>query len=534
MKREHYLACIVLPLAAIAGWLSAPSATSGIGSPEGSNATQVSSPPPAKSAERGVREKRPLPPPATWKALRERAAIGTVELQAKLVELLNTEASEVLGGGQGWLLEHLLHVDPRGTLLQVRDHCRDYQFGNIARHWCRQDPEAALQALLFDKEFAEQSKSGFGSSSPVDFRVMGARDAGKGLKMILGLPPERQSVEFFSTLLEGIALNDPGQVSGYFERIIAGSKYPENRLGELLSSFGSADPAQALAWAEKRFEGKIPVNVAGQMVEGMARTDVRAAIKVYEGMQGSEPSSHRQSAFWISHALTGQGLDESWSWIEANAPAASVEDLKGNAWSAWAWRNRGEAVERILKEPAVLLGERGSEMLDLLRNEGREKEIPAVLEKLSAEQREKLGPVLAASGVLPAEASGEPGSTAEWLARLSRDAADEGKLLESMPTDRREALAAELRSETTYRTNTFDPRLELEIMASTPEGIAGKGAQQSLARLTLMDAAEATRMVESMPPGEARNAAVKTVAMNWSVDDSSAATAWKEKMSARQ
>lgn len=532
MKREHYLACIVLPLAAIAGWLNAPSVASGSGSPENSTATKLPSPPPAKSAERGSREKRPLPPPATWKALRERAATSTVELQAKLVELLNTGAYEVLGGGQGWLLEHLLQVDPRGTLRQVRDHCRDYQFGNVARHWCRQDPETALPALLSDKEFAAQSQSTFGSSSPVDFRGMGARDAGKGLKMILDLPPERQSVEFFSSLLEGITLNDPGQVAGYFERIIAGSKYPENRLGEILSPFSSVDPARALAWAEQRFGGGIPVNVAAQMVEGMAQSDVRAAIKLYEGMQGSGPDSHRQSAFWISKALTEQGLDESWGWIEANVPAAEVEDLKGNAWSAWAWSNRGEAVERILKEPAVLLGERGSEMLDLLRNEGREKEIPAMLAKLSAEQREKLGPVLASSGVLPAEESAEPSSTDGWLSRLGRDAAGGGTLLESMPADRREALAAELRSETNYRTNSFDPRLELEIMAKTPDGITGKGAQQSLARLTLMGSTEAARMVEAMPPGEARNAAVKTVAMNWAVDDSAAAAAWKEKMSA--
>jgi len=266
-------------------------------------------------------------------------------------------------------------------------------------------------------------------------------------------------------------------------------------------------------------------------VEGMARNDVQAALKLYEGMRTAPDDTRRQAAFWLSNAMVGQGLDASWSWIEANAPAACVEELKGNAWSAWAWRNGDEAVERILAEPALLLGGRGPEMLNLLQNQGREKEVFAMLEKLSAAEQEKLRPVLAANGMLSEEAAaGAAASSEEWMLRLERVAAGGGKPMEALPEEHRETVAARLRDG--ERISYLDPRLELEIMGSTPQGVTGQGAQISLARFALLDSAAAVQMVEAMPPGEARTQAVKTVAMNWSVDDRSAATAWQEKMSA--
>lgn len=536
MKRNHYLAAIVLPLAGIAGWWNAPSAASNKLAAWGDGkTTQVQQadpgPPPAKSAERSTRDKRPLAPPLTWKDLRQYAATPTAELQAKLVELVNSQSNEIFGGRQGWLLEHLFQLDPQGTLSQVRDHCRDYQFGNVARYCCGQDPERAVTLLLFGKEFAEESRDPFGFSCPVDFRGFGARDPEKGLKMILDLPPGKPVGAFVTSLLEGIALSEPKQVGAYFDRIVAATKLPESQLGQLLSALGSADPAQAVAWAEKHYEGKIPESVAAKMVEGMARNDVQAALKLYEGMRTAPDDTRRQAAFWLSNAMVGQGLDASWSWIEANAPGACVEELKGNAWSAWAWRNGDEAVERILAEPALLLGGRGPEMLNLLQNQGREKEVFAMLEKLSAAEQEKLRPVLAANGMLSEEAAaGAAASSEEWMLRLERVAAGGGKPMEALPEEHRETVAARLRDG--ERISYLDPRLELEIMGSTPQGVTGQGAQISLARFALLDSAAAVQMVEAMPPGEARTQAVKTVAMNWSVDDRSAATAWQEKMSA--
>ncbi len=522
MKRELYLACILLPLAALTGWLSAPAASSGTGGSNSSTAG-VQALPFAKSEQRVPRDKRPLPPPVSWKELRQHATLSTADLQGQLVELINTRVEEVLGGKQAWILSLLLEKDPRGTLLQVMDHCQAYQLGNVTRQWCRQDPEAALAVLLSGKEFHSGPHATMGFDDVVTFGGMGILDPEKGLKMILDLPPERRSPSYFSTLLEGISREHPEQTAAYFDRIMANGKVPDDRLAELLGAFGQGDPAQAAAWAQKHYEGQPPERVATALVESTARVDLPAAMKLYEGMQSAGQGSQRQAGFWIAQELTKQGLDASWNWIEANAPAESVEDLKGNAWSGWAWRHRDEALDRIMKDPTLLTGERGYEMLDLMRMEGREKDVPALLEKLSADQVAKLQPILVQNGMLPPERQGD--SNYEWRERLGRDAAAGGELLKSMPAERRESLAAELREG--KMESAGDPRLDLEIMGGPS---AGRGGQQSLARLTLMDSAAAARMVEAMPPGAERTKAMKVVVKNWSIDDSAAAAAWKEKM----
>ncbi len=482
---------------------------------------------PTKASTREERIKRPLAPPRTWKALKERAHASPAELQAELVTLVNGGAQAVFNGEQAWLLQHLLKVDPAGTLREVRDHCRDFQSDNVTLYWCLWDPEGALTALLAAKPLVGKASNGGSMGGPLSFTGMGRLAPEKGLKMILDLPPEQRSAGFFASLLGGIAADHPEQAAAYFERIVADGKIPESNLSTVLGALAAADPARATDWAEQHF-GTLPDKVAHELVKGMAKTDPERAEKIYQGMMSGDADDRREPAYWISQALTDRGIDASYKWIEDNAPPGKVEELKGNAWSMWAWHHKDEAIERILKQPELLGEARGGETLGIVQSLGREADLIAVVDALPADQATKLRELLTANGLLAPDPEVDPTTSFLWLKRLGKDPAAAGEILKSMTEDQREELASTVNGDNFAAGD--DPRLMLKIVGASKDGIDRKGGHKGLARLTLLDSAEAVRMVEAMPPGEARSNAVDSVWRNWKVDDSTSATAWKEKM----
>jgi len=74
------------------------------------------------------------------------------------------------------------------------------------------------------------------------------------------------------------------------------------------------------------------------------------------------------------------------------------------------------------------------------------------------------------------------------------------------------------------------PELLLKLCQGVSEQTTGKIVPQAVARLAIMDPAKAADYVETMSDGPAREAAIKNLHSNWSVDDAAAANAWKDKM----
>ena len=70
MKRDLYLAAILMPLAALVGWKSTASVPAG--DKAISTQQEESVLPSAKSSTRAERSKRPFAPPRTWSGLGDR------------------------------------------------------------------------------------------------------------------------------------------------------------------------------------------------------------------------------------------------------------------------------------------------------------------------------------------------------------------------------------------------------------------------------------------------------------------------------
>jgi hypothetical protein len=517
MKRLH-VAAVLIPLAFFAGYTMPSGGSAPAPVVAGDPGLQAK---PGKSSPRSPRPESQAAAPRSWNALQRRAGMSVDEMRDEMVAMLSAGVMYV--GEDSWLLEQLISQDPAGTLRHARENCGPNAYENFTR-WCSLHcPEETLGPLL-DAWKSTPGTLGSNNSSPTfGFQGMGRVDPEKGLQMILDLPPGRRRPDFYMSLLDGVADSSPGQAFSYFERILSSGGFEEARLHELMPSLAKADPARAMEWTSKHFK-PVPPRVTSQLITGLAKSDLPAALKLFEELpaQGSDRDS---ASFWIAHELTRDGLDPAWNWLARNSQPGNLEGDKGNALSRWAWHNPEDAAERILADPYLVTGERGSEMVSLMETLGKGDELVAMLQRLTPDQAGKLRPLLAASGLIEGgETRLDPSGL--FFRTLSSDPAEAERIWDASDPGLQQQLIERMNQGVEH---DQDPELAMKVLVKSTAGIDSPGGQMALARLSLVNPTAAAKLVDAIPDGPSRDKAIQTVLKNWSIDDTAAARSWSER-----
>lgn len=521
MKRHLLIgALVILPLAFVAGRMGSAAA----GDAGAATLTQAA---PAKSTTRSAdthRNPGKGRSPA-WTILRKRASQTTDELIDELF---------AGGGGPGgdmWLMDHLLATDPERLFKEAYRRRVGGALVGASRRWCTRDPERALPLLLGNEEpFAWRGQEFYDPHPQVVFNGMGMIDPDKGLAMIDALPPGQFESKHYWSLLEGISGTSPEKVSGCFEKIMATGKVPRGEVARLLNTYASADPQAALAWAKSQGD-PIPEKLMGPLLEGMSKSDLALAGQLYEGLP-VKPTG--LASHWISQRMARDNpdLDATWAWLDRNSEPANSQSLKNGALALWSRKNPEAAAERVLANPELMLGS-GYNLSGLIQSQGKADEFLARAEQLPPEQAAAIKTMMASvlgSSVLP-PAPGSVGAHYETLKLMRKDPEKGEEQWRSMDEGERQKMVDQLASRDS---DYSDPALVMKLLVEGKADPNAKGWAVGLARLAIMDSQAAVRIAEQVPPGKARNRMVEAIFKNWSVDDSTAATAWRERMLAGQ
>jgi hypothetical protein len=516
MKRTH-LAAILIPLAFFAGYAS----SSGGGPPTLRTAEAPASPAmPGKTGSRSLPSGSATPAPRNWKSLQLRAGMSLDAMKEEMVAMVSSGV--FYNEKDRWWLEHLIKQDPEGTIRHARENCGTGDYENFTR-WCSFNcPEETLSLLLDLWQSTPRALEPDGRSPSFSFRGMGRVDPGQGLRMILDLPPGRRHPHFFRGLFEGVAESSPGQLFDYFERIRSSGGFKGEELHELMPALAQADPARALEWTREHYD-PVPAWVTSQLIEGMAKSDLPAAMRLFEELP-LDGQGRGSASFWIARKLAQDSLDTAMDWLTENSRPEDLAEAKQNALVGWAWCHREEAAERILTDPELVGGAQGSEMVSLMETLGRGDELVAMLERLTPEQAAKVRPLLAERDLIEVP-PGEYEASGGYLRQLATDPAEAEKIWAASGPGFQERLIERLSQGSDH---SQDPEAAVTVLMKSTTGLESPGGQMALARLSLVNPAAAKR-VEAMPDGPARDKAVQIVLKNWSIDDSAAARSWSER-----
>lgn len=522
MKRPLLIgALLVLPLAFLAGRMG------GAAAEETSAASATTQAAPAKSSPRSADTRRNPGKgrsPA-WTILRKRASQSTDELIEELF---------VAGAGPGdhnmQLMDHLLATDPERLFRAIYDGRHGGTLASAIRRWSIRDPEQALPLLLGNEEpFAWRGQEFYDPHPPVAFNGMGMIDPEKGLAMIDALPPGQFESKHYWGLLEGIAGTAPEKVGGYFQKIMAKGRVSGDEVARLLYTYATADPQAALAWAKGQGD-PIPEKLMDSLLSGLSTSDTALAARLYEEA-AVKPAG---SAYGISlrMARDNPDLDATWAWIERTSEPTNLQTCKNNALGLWARKNPDAATERLLAHPELMLAS-SYNLSGLIKSQGKTDEFLTRVEQLPPEQAEAIKRMMEqVPGVPPSPPP--PGSTAALYATLKLMRKDPGQgeaQWRSMEEGQRQKMVDQLANS---GGEYSDPALVMKVLVEGKADPNAKGWSVGLARLAIVDTQAAARIAEQVPPGKARSRVVEAIFKNWSVDDTTAATAWRERMLAGQ
>lgn len=518
MMKANHLAAILIPLAFFAGY-----ATSSGGRAPARPAGGVADSPamPGKTGSRSLPSGSATPAPRNWKALQQRAGMSLDAMKEEMVAMVSS--GDFYNEKDRWWLEHLITQDPEGTIRHARENCGTGDFGNFTR-WCSFNcPETSLGLLL---DIWQSTPGTFepGESSPsFGFRGMGRVNHRKGLRMILDLPPGRRHPHFFRGLIEGVAESSPGQVFDCFERIRSSGGLKGPDLQEIMPVLAQADPARALEWTREHYD-PVPAWVTSQLIEGMAKSDLPAAMRLFAELP-PESTGRGSASFWIARKLARDSLDTAMDWLTENSRPEALAEAKQNALVGWARQHRTEAAERILTDTDLLTGGIGWEMVSLMETLGRGDELVAMLERLTPEQAAKVRPMLAERGWIEVP-KGEFEASEDYLRKLGTDPAEAARIGGTSGPGFQDQLIERL---SRGSEPSQDPAAAMTVLLKSMIGLESPGGLMALARLSLVNPSAAATMVEAIPDGPAREKAIQTVVRNWSIDDSAAARAWSER-----
>lgn len=517
MKGQFVISALLLVAAFAIGRMSEPSGKEAAGAGDSSNRNKQALG--TKAAERrveGGRESK-SPTPSNWKMIRERANRSREELLDELLTTLRASPGSWTYGS--WLNEHLLRTDAEWTVGRIKAEMGRIPDG-IMSEWCTIDPERALPFLL-----AQPAGSDYGFDSrfgAIHFRGMGAKDPEKGLAMIQELPAQRRGGHYAS-LLGGIAGSNPDQAFGYFERIVKSGDLPDKDLPEALRNLAGAAPAQLVAWMESR-ETPLPDRAKAELISGLAYSDIEAAKRIYVDIADEEK---RNAGFYIATQISRKDPDFGTcvAWIDANAPEKMREDLKGNALSSWAHTFPDQVMDQIRKDPWILGSQRSPEIINLLKGRGEADGLVEMLGTMDADDAAPFREKLVQAGVIE-ETPDEFASLDGAVLKMAKNPEETIMLWEALDPEKKEKFFLGASN----MMQSQPPELLLKLCQGVSDQTTQKIIPQAVARLAIMDPVKAADLVETMPDGPAREAAIKNLHSNWSADDAAAANAWKEKL----
>ena len=524
MKARIPIFCVAVLLAFMAGRMSHSSPGEVEATAKGKH-TEVATKFAGRPAATGRRSKETKP--GNWKQLKERAAARPEDLLDELGASLNSR-SYLMPGNEDWLAEYLLWLDPKGTYRTLKKEVGEDGLRNLISRWCIDDPENALEVLTAEWKAEKFDRSGSSRfDGPFNLMGMGRKDPEKGLAIIMDLPADRRLPSFFTSLLAGISVSAPDQTFGYFEKMLETGSLKEGSLREAITSVAFAQPEKALAWAEEHYH-PVPDWIKSELLRGVASSDIKTAMRLYTESPPKDPSEQRQAAFWIANNLARNhdDLDSSWGWLEANVPPDKIEELKGNALSAWAFTHPSEAAERILSDPELLAGPRGGEMIQLMKSQGRAEELATMASGLEESQKAKVMPILTAAGLVE-DSPGDIASGERLLLRMARDPENTRALWDSFDAEKKGQLLSQF---VDYSGSSQDPAMILDLMSAVPSLLGGPGGRAALARLSLTNPAQAAKIAETVPLDANRVEAINAVYYNWREDDPPAAEEWKKRV----
>ncbi len=274
------------------------------------------------------------------------------------------------------------------------------------------------------------------------------------------------------------------------------SRLRELRLGALLARFSELDPAAAVEFARTRY---LDPALLAPLFESWARSDPDAAIA--ELALITPPARQREIALAVLDAI---GNDEhSIERVAANLPAASRTSFEIDAWLARAELNPAGALRELLAMP---MNERRTMLLPrVARLAAASDPVGAIAMSSTIEEYAQRRSFR--DSVLSAWASSDPEAVFAWL-----ETAEIRDLPESAAVY--QALAAS------------DSDRLFTMVEGLPPAIRTSAERTAMQSLAETDATAALARLESMPPGQARDQLLTTIAQTYGRQNPDLALVW--------